>query len=248
MTAFLASTKNLAEARLAIRAGADWIDMKDPASGALGAVSPQCIGEVVAWLASESNDTPTSATIGDCWDTPHAIPERVRELVATGVKYAKIGLYARAPSRQILDAIAASCNLGPKIILVCFAEAPPLQNDLERFAALGVDGAMLDTAQKSGRSLCELLERDALQRFVATCRELALVCGLAGRLSIDDIANLSACTPDYLGFRGALCDGAKREAGLSLDAARRVRETLDHVLADQFVAAGTDRGAKKYLV
>ena len=40
MTLFLASVRDVAEAETALLAGADIIDLKDPAQGALGAVDP----------------------------------------------------------------------------------------------------------------------------------------------------------------------------------------------------------------
>ena len=50
MTACLASVRSLEEANLVAAAGVPWIDLKDPASGALGAVSPAVMREVAATL------------------------------------------------------------------------------------------------------------------------------------------------------------------------------------------------------
>ena len=48
MTGMLASVSSLDEARLAIEAGADVVDLKDPAHGALGALEASIAREIVA--------------------------------------------------------------------------------------------------------------------------------------------------------------------------------------------------------
>ena len=62
MTLFLASVRDPAEAELALAAGADIVDLKDPGQGALGAVAPGVIAACVAAIAGRA---PVSATIGD---------------------------------------------------------------------------------------------------------------------------------------------------------------------------------------
>ena len=86
---------------------------------------------------------------------------------------------------------------------------------------------MLDTARKRGPRLTALLSTAALGAFVQAAHTNGLICGLAGSVTADDIAGLSRLRPDYLGFRGALCGGAAREAALSLAAAEQVRACID---------------------
>jgi len=226
MSAFLASIRNLAEARLAHRVGADWIDLKEPSEGALGAVEPHTVVEVVQWLARQKRAVFVSATIGDCWDSPQLMPQRVERLHANGVEYAKIGVFAQSPSAELLKVVHSCSAIGPKIILVCFAESPPSTRDLHAFAASGIAGAMLDTATKSGPSLCGLLSLAQLRDFVSTVHGDGLICGLAGSLRLDDISRLSPLEADYLGFRGALCHNAQRRSEFSESAAAQVRAAL----------------------
>src|SRR5712691_8352699 len=47
MTKFLASVRDVSEAEIALAAGADIIDLKEPARGALGAVEPAIIAAAV---------------------------------------------------------------------------------------------------------------------------------------------------------------------------------------------------------
>ncbi|HNI07365.1 MAG TPA: (5-formylfuran-3-yl)methyl phosphate synthase, partial [Thiobacillaceae bacterium] len=62
MSGWLASVTGAEEARLALAAGADLIDCKNPAAGALGALPRATVAEV---LAAVGGRRPVSATIGD---------------------------------------------------------------------------------------------------------------------------------------------------------------------------------------
>ncbi len=223
MTAMLASVRNLAEAQVVAGCGVDWVDLKDPARGALGEVDATTIAEVAQALGSRFR---ISATIGDCWATPSVIPQRVAATCAAGAAYVKVGAYAHAPAPALLEALRRACQTPARVIVVCFAEDPPNAADVAHLAATGIVGVMLDTAVKSGPALRELMSADALQAFVAGARELGLVTGLAGRLSRDDIAPLSRHAPDYLGFRGAMCDNALRTGSINVAKVRALRASI----------------------
>ena len=85
---------------------------------------------------------------------------------------------------------------------------------------------MLDTADKSGPGLTDLLEISEIERFVALGRELGMLTGLAGRLHLSDIPALLPVGADYLGFRSVLCDERRRERRLSGDAVARVQAVM----------------------
>jgi uncharacterized protein (UPF0264 family) len=86
---------------------------------------------------------------------------------------------------------------------------------------------MLDTARKNGGGLRDWTDENWLADFVRQGRAAGLLVGLAGSLNEDDIRPLAALGPDYLGFRGALCAGAQREACLDPARVRAVRAQLD---------------------
>lgn len=227
MTAFLASTRDLAEAKVALLSGADWIDMKEPRTGALGAVAPGEVARVVTWIRGVARNIPVSATIGDCWDTPSGMPERVAALAETAVPYVKIGVYAAQPGRDLLRAISRCCECGPAIILVCFAEAPPDAASIAACAATGIHGMMLDTADKHGGSLTTILASAQIAEFVDNVQSRSLLCGLAGSLTLEDIPPLLALGADYLGFRGALCEADGRTGMVTSKAVARIRQGID---------------------
>ena len=85
---------------------------------------------------------------------------------------------------------------------------------------------MLDTAAKHGRNLRQLLDAERLGWFTRWCRERALLCGLAGSLTLGDIDALLETRPDYLGFRTALCAGGERAGVLDEAAVAAVRARI----------------------
>lgn len=62
--------------------------------------------------------------------------------------------------------------------------------------------------------------------------------GLAGSLRIEDIATLADLGPDYLGFRGAACDGHDRGVELRAERVRALRTALDKTLRTTGISEG----------
>lgn len=209
MTGFLASVTNIDEARL-VRDAADIIDLKNPAQGALGALSHDVVGSIVRFVDSRK---PVSATVGDLPMTPKVLQAAVTSMANTGVDIVKVGFFGHewhAECAAALAELTGHC----KIVAVLFADQQPDFDLLNIMADSGFYGAMLDTADKSAGSLCRWLDENALRRFVTEAQSLNLLTGLAGSLRLDDIPQLLEIGPDYLGFRGALCRDYVRQSVL----------------------------------
>lgn len=235
MTGLLASVRSLHEARIALAAGVDVIDLKEPAEGALGAV-PLEIARLVAALPNRPR---LSATIGDVPFMPADVVPATRAMAATRVDIVKVGIFdGDVPAT--LAALKPLAAEGIKLVAVMFADRNPDFALLPRLRAAGFLGAMLDTADKAGGGLCRHLTPDRLKRFVAAARREGLLCGLAGSLSVEDISPLTALGPDYLGFRGALCARGRDGA---LDPARldAVRQALRRAASTATATAGRQR-------
>ena len=224
MTALLASVTDPHEALLALRGGADIIDLKDPARGALGAVSPAVQRSVIRVIGGRR---PVSATVGDLPMSAHLIAAAIEATAATGVDLVKVGLFARYPRPDILNTLAAAGAGGTRVVAVLFADQYPPLHLLEPLRRAGCAGVMLDTADKTRGGLPAHLDRDTLAAFVRRGKRLGLLTGLAGSLQAPDIPPLAALGPDYLGFRSALCHGGTRTAGLCETAVANVRAQLD---------------------
>jgi (5-formylfuran-3-yl)methyl phosphate synthase len=222
MTRLLASVRDGAEAIDALAAGADIIDFKDPAHGALGALPPEEIGRGMAIVAGRAL---TSATAGDWPLEPRALVAAARRTGATGVDYVKLGLLPGATLPACIHELRSVAR-EHRLVAVFFADRGVPLAAIEPLRTAGFAGAMLDTAGKAGGGLRRHLDDAALARFVDLARAAGLMTGLAGSLRLEDIPPLAHIGPDLLGFRGALCaDG--RSSALSVERTRLVRQALD---------------------
>lgn len=218
----LASVATLAEMDAAIAGGADIVDLKDPAKGALGAWEETALAAAVArWRALPAGAPLVSATIGDHPLEPAALSAAAARVAAGGVPLVKIG-FALTPATGPEALAACLSALAPlarthRLIAVLFADLKPDLAVVPAFASAGFAGVMLDTADKAAGPLRAHLGDRTLAAFVASAHLRGLMSGLAGALTLADAAPLAALGPDYLGFRGALC--AKGRTG-ALDPAR----------------------------
>jgi dihydroneopterin aldolase len=221
-TRFLASVRDDAEAAIALQAGADLIDFKEPSAGALGAVDLTLLTKAVYFIAGR---TKTSATIGDLPMESERLHEAVATVGTTGVDYIKLGVF---PDRRAEAAIAELAPVAQKhsLILVLFADAMPEFDAVALAAAIGAHGIMLDTMGKTGGSLPDHLEIGKIGGFVSRARGYGLIVGLAGSLKARHVAPLLALEPSLLGFRSALCREGAREASIDLEACASVRSLI----------------------
>lgn len=229
----LASVIDPEEAAVALRSGADVIDVKEPRRGSLGACSLPVLRAVVALRAAAGRAVPVSAALGDAPD-PRTTPARAAEAAACGADFVKVGLLgvlgaaeAIALLRPIVDA-ARRASATVRVVPAAFAEdgcsLPPAALPLVA-AAAGAAGCLIDTASKDGRTLFDHLAPKSLSRIVAECRRRGLLCALSGSLQAEDGPRLRALAPDFVGARGALCP-AGREARLEARRLTGFRDAL----------------------
>lgn len=226
MTGFLASVATLDEMEVARAGGADIVDLKNPARGALGAWDIASLQKaMMVWFAWAEGKPQLSAVVGDLPMAPDVVVEAVETFAAKGVPMVKIGLFPEGDAAacvQALAPLAERCRL----VAVFFGDRRPDFDLLPEIAGCGFAGAMIDTADKTSGGLRRHLSDDELARFVARARALGLMTGLAGSLKLEDVGPLTALAPDYLGFRGALCAGA-RTGRMTDGAVARIRSALD---------------------
>lgn len=223
MVRLLVSVRDVDEAVAAARAGADLIDLKEPADGALGGLAPERIAQVVSALRARFPGTLTSATIGDL--PPQDLPEilrRVQRVAACGVDYVKVGLWpsrdAPAAGAALLDALAG-CG-APIVPVLVVDEGLDTALADHALACQAFPALMVDTAEKGKGSLLERVPLAELAAFVRSVQARGLLAGLAGSLRMDDLPALLELAPDFAGFRGAVTQGGRADA---LDA-RRVEQ------------------------
>ena len=222
MTGMLASVNSLEEARLVLAKNVDIIDLKDPVSGALGALSTERVTEIVKMV---NGVCPVSATIGDLPMSPELIFEATNRMLDTGVDFVKIGFFPSANEISVVEKLA---SLSPQtnLIAVLFAETQPDISLINSLINAGFRGIMLDTMDKSQGSLTGIMAGQGIAQFVNHVKSNGLLCGLAGSLTLEDIPGLLLHQPDYLGFRGALCAKHNRTGLLSVQLVQEVKQAI----------------------
>jgi (5-formylfuran-3-yl)methyl phosphate synthase len=240
MSLLLASVRSPEEALIACAGGADIIDLKEPAAGALGRLPDTTIAAVLRAVAGRK---PASATIGDLPLEPRSVWDAVLAMAATGVDIVKLGMFA-GDLPATLAGLAGPARDGVHLVAVLFADRQPDLDVVARCADAGFFGVMLDTADKRAGPLTRHLPVEALARFVAAARRQGLLSGLAGSLAVADVPVLLPLAPDYLGFRSALTAGG-RSGPLDAAAVTSIRRALDQTLlaSSATAAAGAQSAA-----
>ena len=223
MTGMLASVNSIAEALLVLSLEVDIIDLKQPKLGALGALELVDVKQIVAAIAGRR---PVSATIGDLPMQPEVIFNAVQLMAQTGVDYIKIGFFPGDDWLGTLKKLSESTSQKQALIAVLFADTQPDLTIMTTLKASGFVGVMLDTMDKQQGSLTQVMAAEQIAQFVSQANNLQLLCGLAGSLRLTDITELIAYHPDYLGFRGALCQEHNRVGQLSQRAVRTIKQAM----------------------
>jgi uncharacterized protein (UPF0264 family) len=226
MTGMLASVNSVEEAILVLNANVDIIDLKQPALGALGALETSLVKTIVDEV---NGRCPVSATIGDLPMQADLIYDAVTAMASTGVDYIKIGFFPGGDWQVTINKLATfprKLKGMINLIAVLFADTQP---DFAVIAALklaGFKGVMLDTMDKKKGSLTQVMSKIDIARFVKLAKNQSMLCGLAGSLRLEDIAELMVYQPDYLGFRGALCENHNRIARLNKQSIIQIKQVL----------------------
>ncbi len=220
---FLASVRSESEARLCASLGADIIDAKDPATGALGALAD---ADVRAIRASVPAHIPVSATIGDLPADPDLVADAVLAKAATGVEVVKIGLSPGKGATETLERLGGLSLGGARLVGVLLADKGVDLGLIPRMAAEGFAGVMLDTSDKRSGALPDVCSVSTLRAFIEAARCNGLFAGLAGSLRAEHVPGLLVLGPDLMGFRGGLCREGDRTGALDGDAVSTVRRAI----------------------
>jgi uncharacterized protein (UPF0264 family) len=235
----LVSVANAEEAAAARDGGADLIDAKDPWSGALGAVSLPTLSEIHAAVGGAR---PLTAALGDAEDED-AIECMAHGYAAMGCALVKVGFAGvtkAARAERLTAAAVRGARSGSRgrcgVVAVGYADcatslSPSLLIDV---AARGeAAGVLLDTANKNGPRLRQLLDdRDAF-KWVEWARDADLLVALAGRLRLEDLSWVADCGADIAGVRGAACENGRT----GRVTAARVQRLLAQVAASEHPGA-----------
>ena len=209
----LVSVRDAAEAEDALEGGADWIDLKEPLRGPLGPVSPAVAARVVTCVCDR---VPVSAACGELADYPDGGSAELARL--PGLRLLKFGTAGCGSSGEWLgrleEAVATTHSDGKRLALGAYAdwrcaEAPSPEEVIAAAAGAGVDWVLLDTFDKQGPGLMDLLSPDLVGILANQTAKNHLGMAVAGRLMVEDIKRLCERVPVVFGVRGAVCAGGR---------------------------------------
>lgn len=227
------SVVNASEAQDAIAAGADILDVKNPAEGSLGAPTPDVVQRIRAITPSIVK---LSVAIGDMPNLPGTAALAALGAASCGADYIKVGLWgpeseaeAIALLRQVRQAVSAFPTVA--VIAAGYADAhrvgrldPWLLPCIAR--AAGVAGCLLDTALKDGHGLFDFLAPEALRALAEEAHAAGLLFALAGALQEKDLPLVRDVGADVVGVRTAACRDNQRAGPLDPERVRRLRAAI----------------------
>src|SRR2546423_11410936 len=200
----LVSVRGPAEAYAALAGGADVIDAKDPAGGALG---PVRLDQLAAIRRAVGAGRPVSAALGDARDDAMVAAAAV---AASGLAFVKLGfggVTSEARAQRLARAARRGATAATAVVLVAYADwrradslAPARLVTVA--AETGAAGLLLDTARKDA-PLFALESPDAVAVWVAAVRAAGVFAALAGRLSGRGFATARGLRAGVVGGRGA---------------------------------------------
>jgi hypothetical protein len=211
MTRLLVSVRSAAEADLALRAGVDLIDIKEPARGALGPADPRVIQQVVQVVRGR---VPVSAALGELAAGLGTLPAGA----ARGVRYAKLGLagcaaaatWPAAWTRCLRELPAGVVPVAVAYVDWQTAGAPDPGDVIQAAGDVPCGGVLLDTFDKSAGGLLVHLRLEGVLELVAGIRRRGMIAVVGGSLGAETLPLVvRVADPDYVAVRGAACRGSR---------------------------------------
>jgi uncharacterized protein (UPF0264 family) len=208
----LVSVRNAGEAEAALQGGADWIDLKEPSRGALGAVDAAVAREVVSCVAGRA---PVSAAAGELRDWE--IGQSRELLEVDGLSVMKLGLsgcrgcFWQPRWNSVHAEIEAT---GKDLAAVIYADdAAALSPNRSEILQVANDSScqwiLVDTYDKDAGSIVSALSAPQLKTLLSAARYGDRTVVMAGRLQLETIASLPLEVVSMIGVRGAACDGGR---------------------------------------
>ena len=215
----LVSVRNAEEAKDALAAGVDLIDVKDPAKGALGMAESETVAAVLGVVGKK---VPVSAALGE-WSS-NSLTEAVWHLEQP-LTYIKWGLagYKDVPGwgEDLLDT-RRQVPARTEVVAVAYADAKRaksiIPSEVAKFARrYRYRAFLLDTFLKDGKTLLDFMKLNEIAEIVNSLTAAGIKVALGGSLKLEQVKLLLPLGPDYLAVRGAVCVGGR---GTALDPVR----------------------------
>ncbi len=235
----LVSIRNADEARLARTAGVEWIDLKNPDGGSLGAadeLTAIAVADELCHFTDPVNSAGcvVSAAVGELRD----VPLTAARYLAQRFSLLKVGLSGLRDREDWSPALVEFSNqlqtFGASLVPVIYADhehclAPTPAQVIETaeqcsLASNSVDSSalsatrtgvgsrylLIDTFTKDGRRLLDWIDLPELEAIIERAAQTGRQVVLAGSLSQHDLPKLWNLPVAAIGVRGAVCAGDRR--------------------------------------
>ena len=218
MARLMISVRSVDEVAVAVKGGADIIDVKEPRNGPLGMASTELLRRIVSVVPQSM---PIGASLGEWSDWQRRglivpdVPARVRYLkvglagVGTDVRSAE---WRRRFSTWRRSVEAKHAGEDVRWVAVLYADFPavdaPTPDAILDLAADGFRAVLVDTATKrdpkrvldgSLGGLFDVLDESTLRDFVVSARQRGLEVALSGALMLTGVAHAAAFGADFVG-------------------------------------------------
>lgn len=217
----LVSVRSPAEAEAAVVGGAMIVDAKEPSAGPLGAVQAEVAAAIIKAVAGRA---PCTLACGELADGADVVAERVHRAIAAAtamnsagfpvaMKAGPAGLDAAAWRREFA---AVQCRLPGSVeaVAVVYADAHVARaadpaEIIASAAALGAATLLIDTFEKSGPGIVDLVGLTTIADWITAAGRRGLRTAIAGRIRAEEIPALADAGPAIVGVRSAACGGLR---------------------------------------
>jgi uncharacterized protein (UPF0264 family) len=224
----LVSVRTAGEVAAALSGGADLIDVKEPAKGALGAAEAEVVAAVITAVKGK---VPVSAAMGE-W-SPSAITEAHWHLELK-LNYVKWGLAGYTPTpgwgEDILDT-RRELPVGMEMVAVAYADwerakSPP-PAEVAKFAKrFRFKAFLLDTWGKDSKTLMDFMDADEVAELVEGLKRVSTTVAIGGSLKPEHAKQLKSAAPDYFAVRTSVCAGGKRDGIIDPARVKKWKEAI----------------------
>jgi len=204
----LGSIKNIDEAQALSNLSFDIVDIKNVDDGALGYVGDKQIELISNTIANKD----ISVTAGNhIHPNIIEVENRLSFLCSKGIKFMKIGIFSMDYLDQHIIFLKKASAYNIQTVGVIFADKNLCIDDIYNVCKLDYDGLMIDTVAKSKNSTLDILSADFITTFIQGCQKVNKFSGISGSINQDNIEYAMQFKPDFIGFRGALCNSSQRK-------------------------------------
>lgn len=236
-TQLLVSVRSVEELQLAVEAGVAWVDLKNPDSGSLGrpalGLAQEVANRLEALRQHKAFRGVFSVALGE-WQEWVGSKENHDASIWRRFDHCKVGLSGQADLRQVCESIERTMplELAGKWILVHYADqdaakGPSFDEVMRGTLRLGSKHLLVDTFQKDGRSLADLVSDETIASWVAAAKANQVTLALAGSLRVDQLARAASWGASWIAVRSAVCEGGNRRSQASYEKIRYARELLE---------------------